>query len=310
MKPPSNGVHGFPVGSRAAAPAVTSPPRPLYWSVRREIWENRSVYVAPLAVATVVVVGTLIGMIGLPAQMRDLPTLDPAQQHAVLVRPFDMAPAPIMLATFIVGVFYSLDALYGERRDRSILFWKSLPVSDWTTVLAKASIPLVVLPLIGLVVSVAVQIALLLLGSAVVLGSGLDPAPLWAEFGFFRGLVIMSYGLAVHALWFAPIYGWALLVSAWARRAPLLWAVLPLLAVSAVERMAFDTWTFASLLRYRVVGAMTEAFVGFGSEGDIERFSQLDPVGFLTTPGLWLGLVFAAACLAATVRLRRYREPI
>ena len=61
-----------------------------------------------------------------------------------------MAPAPIMFATFLVGIFYCLDALHGERRDRSILFWKSLPVSDLTTVLSKASIPFAVLPLIGL----------------------------------------------------------------------------------------------------------------------------------------------------------------
>ena len=79
--------------------------------------------------------------------MQTLPALDPAKRHALVVRPFSMAPAPIMLATFLVGLFYSLDALYGERRDRSILFWKSLPVSDRTTVLSKASIPLVVLPL-------------------------------------------------------------------------------------------------------------------------------------------------------------------
>src|SRR5688572_4859837 len=100
--------------------------RPLYWSVRRELWENRSVVLAPLIVAAVVLFGTLLSTISLPKKVR---------QNAVIVQPFQMAPAPIMLAMFIVAAFYSLDALYGERRDRSILFWKSLPVSDRTTVL-------------------------------------------------------------------------------------------------------------------------------------------------------------------------------
>jgi hypothetical protein len=224
-----------------------------------------------------------------------------------------MAPAPIMLAAFLVGIFYCLDALHGERRDRSILFWKSLPVSDRTTVLSKVAIPMVVLPLIAYVLSVFAQIYLLLFSTMVLLGNGLSPAPLWSEFGFFQGLLIMLYGLGVLTLWFAPIYGWLLLVSAWSRRSPFLWAVLPPLAIAAIERMAFRTRFFLSMLQYRVVGAMTEAFTAHektGGGGDIHHLSQLDPLRFLSAPGLWVGLVFAAVFVAAAVRLRRLREPI
>jgi len=287
--------------------------RPMYWSVRRELWENRFIYIAPLVVTAFVLFGSLIGMIGLPRRMQTLPTLDPAKQHVVVVKPFSMAPAPVMLATFFVGVFYCLDALHGERRDRSSLFWKSLPVSDLTTVLSKASIPFVVLPLLALALSVATQVIMLLVSTAVLLGSGVSPATLWAEFRFFQGPLVMLYGLTVHVLWYAPIYGWLLLVSAWARRATFLWAVLPLLAVSAVERIAFNTSYFMSMLQYRVMGAMAEAFVfkpKHGADGIIDQLTQLDPAKFLTRPGLWIGLAFAAVFLAAAVRLRRYREPI
>jgi ABC-2 type transport system permease protein len=292
---------------------TTPETRPMYWSVRRELWENRSIYIAPLAVAAVVLLGFLISTITLPYRMRALSALAPAKLHAAVVGPFSMAPAPIMLATFIVGLFYSLDALYGERRDRSILFWKSLPVSDRTTVLSKASIPLVVLPLVAFVLSVATQVVMLFVSTAVLLGSRLSPVTLWAEFRFFQGLLIMLYGLTVHALWFAPIYGWLLLISAWARRATFLWAVLPLLAVSAIERIAFNTSHFMSLLKYRVTGAMAEAFVfkpGSGADGNIDRLTQLAPAKFLSAPGLWIGLACAAAFLAAAIRLRRNREPI
>lgn len=287
--------------------------RPLYWSVRRELWENRSVTVAPLVVAAVVLFASLIGTIGLPRKMRTLPELDPARRHAVVVQPFSVAPAPIMLATFLVGIFYSLDALYGERRDRSILFFKSVPVSDLTTVVSKAAIPIVLLPLIAFVLSVATLVVMLNASSVVLLANGLSPGPLWAEFRFVQETVIMLYGLAVHALWLAPIYGWLLLVSAWARRTPFLWAAIPLLALSALEKLAFNTSHFVSLLKYRVVGAMSEAFVsmpGHRSDEVLDQLAQLEPVGFLTSPGLWLGLAFAVACLAAAVRLRRYREPI
>ncbi len=296
---------------RPAAAVPMPETRPMYWSVRRELWENRSIYIAPLAVAAVVLFATSLNMIGLPRRMRTFPTLDPAAGHASVARHFSMAPAPIMLAAFIVGFFYCLDALYGERRDRSILFWKSLPVSDRTTVLSKAGIPLVVLPLIAYVLSVASQIFLLMLGTMALLGSGQNPAVWWGEVRFFQGLLIMLYGLTVHALWFAPIYGWLLLVSAWARRSPILWVVLPPLAVGAVERIVFSSSPFMHMLGYRVTGAMVEAFaLDPKGGGDIKRLSQLDPAKFLSAPGLWVGLVFAAVFLAAAVRLRRNREPI
>jgi ABC-2 type transport system permease protein len=295
------------------SPALISETRPMYWSIRRELWENRSIYLAPLVVAAVVLFACALGTIGLPRKMRTLPTLGPAKRHAAVVMPYSMAPAPIMLATFLVGFFYCLDALYGERRDRSILFWKSLPVSDRTAVLSKAAVPFVVLPLIAYVLSVITQVILLMLGTLVLLGSGLSPATLWSEFGFFQGLLIMLYGLTVHALWFAPVYGWLLLVSAWARRTPILWALLPPLAIAAVERIAFSTSYFGNMLKYRVIGAMREAFAFQGNlrgGGNIDRLSQLDPERFLSAPGLWVGLIFAAGFLIAAVRLRRNREPI
>lgn len=311
MNPSSNAVPEFPVDSQGAPPAALAATRPLYWSVRRELWENRSIYLAPLMVTAVVLFGSLISTISLLGKMRTQPTLETAAWHALVVRPLSMAPAPIMLAAFLVGIFYSLDALYGERRDRSILFWKSLPVSDLTTVLAKASIPLVALPLIAFVLSVTTVVILLVLSTAVLLANGLSPDTLWADARFFQKPLIMLYGLTVHTLWFAPIYGWLLLVSVWARRVPVLWSTLPLLAISVVERIAFNTWFFPSLLRYRLTGAMAEAFaVTPGHDGGIiDQLSQLEPVRFLRSPGLWIGLAFAAAFLAATVRLRRYREP-
>ena len=313
MNPPSNGVREFPVDAQKLVSAPLTETRPMYWSVRRELWENRSVYLAPLIVTAVVLFASLINTSINVNRMRKLPAIERPSLHSALARPFDMAPAPIMFATLLVGLFYSLDALYGERRDRSILFWKSLPVSDRTVVLSKALIPLVVLPLIALALSVVTQVILLWLGTLVLVTSGMSPAALWSEVHFFQGLLIMPYGLFAHILWFAPIYCWLLLISSWARRAPVLWALLPLLAVSALEKIAFGTMHFMSVLTYRMSGAMAEAFAFTGtskSDGNVDRLSQLDPIRFLSAPGLWVGLAFAAAFLAAAIRLRRNREPI
>jgi ABC-2 type transport system permease protein len=293
------------------SPAALSATRPLYWSVRRELWENRSIYIAPLAVAAVLLFGFSIRTITLPRRMRALSALDAAQQSAAIAMPYNMVAVLIIVTTLIVGVFYCLDALHGERRDRSILFWKSLPVSDLTTVLSKASIPMVVLPLLALAISVPTQLILLLLSTAVLLASGLSAAPQWTHFPLFKETLILLYGLTVHALWFAPLYAWLLLVSAWARRTPFLWAVLPPLALGLFERIASPTTFVCGFLKYRVTGAMAEAFfLDPADKGHVIRWSQLDPLGFLGSPGLWIGLVAAAALLAAAVWLRRGSEPI
>jgi ABC-2 type transport system permease protein len=305
----SNAMPESPLESQVIAPAVISATRPIYWSVRRELWENRSIYIAPLAVAALILFGFLIRTIHLPDKTRAALALDPMQQHELIAQPYNFAALLIMGTTFIVGVFYCLDALHGERRDRSILFWKSLPVSDLTTVLSKASIPLVVLPLLTFAIIVATQWIMLLLSTAVLLGSGLSVATLWTQLPWFQmSLMLLYHLLAVHALYYAPIYGWLLLVSGWARRAAFLWAGLPLLAICVVEKIAFNTSHFAAMLQSRLSGG-PEA-VAFPGSVPIHPLTHLTLLNFLSSPGLWIGLVVFTAFLAAAVRLRRYQGPI
>src|SRR5436305_13130925 len=131
-------------------------PQPFYWSVHRELWENRSIFVAPILVAVVVLFGYLVSTIGLPERRRQVLLLAPANARAAIEVPYNMAAIMLILTAFIVGIFYCLDALYGECRDRSILFWKSLRVSDRTTLLSMATIPLVVLPLVTFAIVVVI----------------------------------------------------------------------------------------------------------------------------------------------------------
>ena len=250
-----------PLESQGAAAAPISPSRLMYWSVRRELWENRSLYLAPLAV--------------------------------------------------VVSVFYCLDALHGERRDRSILFWKSLPVSDVTTVLAKASIPLVILPLLTFAIIVAMQWLMLLISSVVLLVSGQSVATLWTELSFLRRSWLLLYHLlTAHALWPAPIYCWLLLVSGWPRRATFLWAALPLVAIAGVEQIAFHTWHFAALVGSRLIGDAPTVASTSPDMFPTDPMTHIAPTSFITSPGLWIGLALAAVFLVAAVRLRRYQGPI
>ena len=278
--------------------------RPFYWSVWRELWENHSIYIAPSIVAAIILFGSFVGSIHLAGRRQNALLLDPARRRAAIEMPYDIAAMMLIFTAFIIGVFYCLDALHGERRERSILFWKSLPVSDLTTVLSKAIIPLVVLPMVSFAIIVVTQFIMLLISTVVLLPSGLA-ATTWTNFNLFQQSLILLYGLIAIALWHAPIYGWALLVSGWARRATFLWAVLPLLAIGFFEKITFNTSYFASMLKDRLLGFAPEAFAFTP-----HTVPELTPGKYLATPGLWLGLVFAAAFIAAAVRLRRYRGPL
>jgi ABC-2 type transport system permease protein len=283
--------------------------RPFYWSVRREVWENRSVYIALLCAAGVGLLAFGFSLRRLAETMRG--------EHAPIdvVMPYAHISGLLVLAVFVVGIFYALEALHSERRERSILFWKSLPVSDATTVLAKASIPLVLMPVVALVIGVAAELLMFVLSLVVALGSGVGVAAVWREIPLFQLQIVLLYELVVVALWHAPIYGWLLLVSGWARRATFLWAFLPPLAVGIFEFIAFHTHHVNWFLGERLFGFASQAFSRWTPSGTLVDphmilVAELTPGRFLATPGLWVGLVIAAVLIYAAIRMRRYRGPV
>jgi ABC-2 type transport system permease protein len=308
MNNQSNAMTGSSIQSQGTAPAVFSPARALYWSIRREIWENISIYIAPLAAAALFLFGFAINMLSMRRHL-GASRLDPAQPHDLLATRYELSAALIMGTALIVGVFYCLDALYGERRDRSILFWKSLPVSDVTTVLSKLTIPMVILPLLSFAISLATQLIMLVLSSVILVGSGVNIAALWTEVSFFHvSLVLLYHLLTVHGLYYAPIYAWLLMVSAWAPRAPFIWAFLPPFVVAVVEKVALNTSHFLELLQERLVGSQGDGMASHSAPKDFT--ASLIPHHFFSTPGLWTGLALAALFLFVAVRLRRYQRPI
>src|SRR5271170_2159516 len=97
-----------PLDAQAVAPATLSPTRPLYWSIRRELWENRSIYVALLAAAGVYLFGYVISLIWVPPSMRGVMALHSTPQLIALAMPYSHAAMVIMATAFLVGIFYSL----------------------------------------------------------------------------------------------------------------------------------------------------------------------------------------------------------
>jgi ABC-2 type transport system permease protein len=306
MTTPSTAATTAAVPRAHAIPRHISAARCFYWSLLREFWEHRSLYIVPGVVAGLILAGFLLGASLLREMVRAGLNVDAAHQHFNVQTVFSSAALALMGVTFIVAFFYSLSALQSDRRDRSILFWKSMPVSDVITVLSKAAIPIVFIPLITFVITVITQWILLLLTSAVLAGSGYNVASLWIN--FFLGhmwLMLLYHLLTVHALWYAPIFGYLLLVSAWSRRGAFLWAMVPPAAIVIVEKIAFNTHYFSDFLAYRFHA---------GPEGGMPPnmlfmapMSNLTPLQFLWSTGLWDGLALTAIFLAGAVLLRRYR---
>jgi ABC-2 type transport system permease protein len=123
-------------------------------------------------------------------------------------------------------------------------------------------------------------------------------------------VTVFYHLLLIHALWYAPFYCWLLLVSAWAKRMAFLWAVIPVLTLNALEKVALNTSHFVGVVADRIWGGGP---VAGGHMAGHMTMSPLATVGldeFFSKPGLWIGLIVAAAFLAGAARLRRYREPI
>ena len=267
------------------------------WSLKREFWEYRSLYLAPLGAAAVFLFAFLIVAIGGSH-------VDPTQPKS-FHKPYDLAAMLIMGTTFVLSLWYSLDCLHGERRDRSILFWKSLPVSDLTTVLAKASIPVVYMPLISFMITFLVQAIMMIIASGSLMMRGHDTAAVWQQLSFgpmWGGL--FTHLMVGHVLWYAPIYAYLMLVSAWAKRAPVLWAVIPPFAIAFGEKVAFGTTRFAQMIGYRFAGGNS----GMAMDENMQPMHS-GMAQFFAERGLWIGLGFAALFIYTAIQVRRARGP-
>jgi ABC-2 type transport system permease protein len=274
--------------------------RPFLTLVRRELWEHGSLVWAPLAMAlTIIVVSLVSGMVKGSIDIdlgedRPLPELfgDAEKQRGIFSLVMAGLVLPQLLVGFVVVFFYLLDDLFTERRDRSILFWKSLPVSDAKTVLSKLFVALVAVPLWSWALSLVV--GLVVFGVLATQVSGTPAAGLgtWHGGTWLTVQAAMLGKMAIAALWYLPVAGWLLLVSVLAKRAPFLWATLPFLVLSLAERIALGS---------NVVGAMVAQRL-FGFREEVSLMSEFP---LLASPALWIGVAVGAALVYAAIRVRR-----
>ncbi len=312
-----------------AAPATAPRPvRPFYWSVMRELWENRSLFIAPLVVSGLALLILIYSAITASYDVGMLSSVPAEMQGRIATFVYGIISWAVSAVMHIVVFFYLLDALQGERKDRSVLFWKSMPVSDTTTVLSKIFTALIVSGVIVVAVAMATQLAVLLVASVILLIGGASPLGLWTESQLGQVTVAIIYWQLTIALWYAPVAAWLLLVSAWAKRATFLWAVFIPIGAAVFERIAIRTNYLQQMLDARLNDPVLARFAAaqkstgitidnadggrtlHGVPGPTHVLDSIDPIAFFGNPWLWVGLVVAAGFVAATIWMRRYREPI
>ena len=308
----------------------------MLWLIRREVWENRSLWIAPLVVAGVILVIAAFGGIhvgdggNFSMGWQSDSSIDISEKDRETIRSA-MATAPldkkqiiyaITLSTFtavqlftmvIVLFFYLLDSLLAERKDRSILFWKSLPVSDTQVVLSKLLIAAVVVPLFVLLVSSMLQVLFAIVWSVrfhdSVLGDALMAwdGPTWIS---LQASFLLTISTAI--LWYLPLIAYLMVVSVWARRNAFLWAVLPPVAILTIENMILGSNHFGDFLGHRFIGVfqLLESKVGsVHGSGMVTVRDVLEAVsGVFTSHETWLGVLAAAVMIYGAIRIRRLRD--
>ncbi|HUK01681.1 MAG TPA: hypothetical protein VLW26_05340 [Steroidobacteraceae bacterium] len=283
--------------------------------VRREFWEHRALWIAPLIVAGLLLIGASFGNISAGNAAEGARAM--ASGFAgIAMWGFNLVQ---MVVLSIVMWFYLTDCLYTERKDRSILFWKSLPVNDTQTVLSKALVAIIAMPLLVILVSTATNLLVCVIwsvraGSLAAAGKVWDPQVLLAVESH---LVVSNL---IIALWVAPVTAYLLLVSAWARRNVQLWAILPPVLLILIEWLGFRTHYVWTILWYRMggwwQGRTANAFfdgdqmmhMANSSSPSLDFLNAMHMSVVLTNPDLYIGFAVAALLLAATIRIRRYRD--
>ncbi|MFN4160540.1 MAG: ABC-2 transporter permease [Stenotrophomonas sp.] len=322
------------------------------WMLKREYWENRGGFLyAPLIAGAISLVMSLVGILfGLLAMNRAAKSggividnenvningldlglltqkLDAEALHN-LANGLDLTLIlsslwPFIVLAFVV-FFYCLGALYDDRRDRSILFWKSLPLSDTQTVLSKALSALLVAPLIAVIASILTMFGFLLIISVVVLTHGGDPMTLiWGPASPLSIVAGHLSWIPVYLLWALPSVGWLLLCSAWAKTKPFLWAVmLPLFAgiiVSTTHLMsAFDStsgWFWKNIVGRLLLGTLPGSDVFYRADqlraviGDrdnlVAALAPSNQLAALSLPDIWIGAAVGVVFISLAIRLRR-----
>ena len=295
--------------------------------VKREIWEHRSLYVTPAVIGLINVLILLTTMVFASGyqEIIDIGIVGAqnlageAERRAALFAVLMGNTAPFLFASVIVTVFYTLDSLYAERKNKSILFWRSLPITDAETVISKFLTAALAIPVFAFVFIVVTHILVLILTSVFVsIEGGSSMLLVWKSAPVFDVWAGMFIVMLLLPIWFSPFIGWFLFVAAWTKRSPLLMAFLPLILVPTIEYWVLRTHLVADAMQTRF--EQLPMFKGIDPEtlfnerelvasaDAISLISYVDIGKFLASPQMWAGVIVCGLFMTAAIYVRRYRD--
>lgn len=316
----------------------------LYWLVRREFWEHRGGFIwAPVITSIVFLVLNLMGIVSGEVlgfrhgfNFGDLDSHDlaktisslDAHQMEKVGAGLDLAmlfPSLLISAVFAFAVFfYCLGTLYDDRRDRSILFWKSLPISNTATVLSKVLAAILIAPIVAVICGVLTGIATLLLFAITLSFHGVSVWSLLTLAHPFQAVGFLIGSIPLYLLWALPTVGWLMLCSAWAKSKPFLWAVVIPVALGVIigwfnlmGSAGFNSKWYWREIVWRVLFSVVPggwlhdtAAKQLGDNPDAigHFFTLSNSYAVLATPEIWIGAVAGIAMLAGAVWFRRWRD--
>ncbi len=218
---------------------------------------------------------------------------------------------PLFVA-MIASLFIFAGSLYEERKDKSIMFWKSLPITDLETVLSKFLTIGVGGAGIAFVISALCHVCMILITYTIAVIFGVNFIDIGIAFSAaFEMWGVIIYALLIDFLWVAPIFAWFLFMSAYAPKSPFFAAILPIVLLPLVGKIFFDgkfellSEPLSHLVSYPIIENIKNIDENSGA-----RFSGLIIEAInksLSDPSLWVGLVIGAALLYATAEVRKRR---
>lgn len=298
--------------------------------LRRELWEHRSIWITPVAVASITTLLAIAMVVAVAAFGEMLnPDIEkiadatvPESVRRVALAVFLLGNTTVFfIAMWFLTIFYCLDALYAERKDKSILFWRSLPITDAETVVSKLLTMFLAIPLATMAAIIVSHLLNLIIVSIWLATEGANPFRfIWGAVPLFDTWAAVTTILLAFPIWMAPLLGWFLFISAWAKRGPLLRAVLPIAILPILEYIVFRSWALgeAILTRLSIVAmplfdSITKA--GFDEDDlhnmlteNLSLVSWLDYGSFLTSFEVWAGLIVCGLFATAAIYMRRYRD--
>ena len=296
--------------------------------IRRELWEHRAIFVTPLVIGTIVTLGTLTALMFVGDFQKELNlaifgaqnVAGEFERRAALTAFYGGTSWLFLLGLGVLTVFYALDALYAERKDKSILFWRSLPVTDAETVISKLVTAVLVIPAIAIAGIIVTHLVNLVITSLWVASKGGSAGTLiWGSVPFFDNWMATILVIYATAIWMSPFLGWLLFVSAWTKRAPLMVAFLPLVLIPMIEgiflrsaHFAEAEWGRGAKIPLFQAGIDVEEFFDEEhlqlSEEMVSLLAHIDLGRFFSSVDTWIGIVVCGLLTTAAIYVRRYRD--